>query len=242
MNINLQWIREPLSNDIDKLEELGKKIHSGSGGSVYEILPDCKYVIKIDVCNMEWKMAKKIFDFQNTNDCHPNIVPILGIGIIDNMKCYIMPKLKNTPWKIIKKSTTIIKKMLITILSSLNWLEKNTGMSHIDIKYDNIMYLDNETMLIDFSLVYPCDKIFHPVSNYYIWPNEPLCSSILSIYTLGLFIANLFNTLNTFNIKEIGSHFVNDIELKRIVDLMLEKKYPVETIYEYSMKRLTFIS
>ena len=138
-------------NDKDKIpqEHIEKKIGKGTHGTVFDLGKD--YAGKIFEDIIEYSTIREISILSYLN--HPNIIKIIGNGIVKGKLMLIMEKAKSDISSIIRMLEPIHRPLIIfQILNALSFMHKH-NIAHRDIKPQNILiFNDIDIKLCDFGL------------------------------------------------------------------------------------------
>jgi serine/threonine protein kinase len=138
-------------NDKDKIpqEHIEKKIGKGTHGTVFDLGKD--YAGKIFEDIIEYSTIREISILSYLN--HPNIIKIIGNGIVKGKLMLIMEKAKSDISSILRIIEPIHRPLIIfQILNALSFMHNN-NIAHRDIKPQNILlFNDIDIKLCDFGL------------------------------------------------------------------------------------------
>ena len=270
-------IIDSISKDIEsnpKLQNISLKDIENSifldAGRFSDILisKSANFVIKTGKKDTNISIIKNEWDILNNID-HPHIIKLMSnICFLDNKYCFALELGGYNLCNIIMDSgpikESVAKIYFIQLVDAINYLH-NIKIAHCDIKPDNIVVLNNQIKLIDFSHSIKINtsedyQKYISGTDYYIAPEVIISiikhtyynAFISDIYALGAtlfsmvtswhYIYNYLDNIRNNNIlkKQIGSEKIYDI-LKKMTQINPEKRIKMCDIlnheFIYSKKR-----
>lgn len=258
----------PCYTDLLLLKEvkINKYLTSGGYGSVY-LLQQPQLVIKIfnkdekyNDENSEYYISKIIMELKNAPQ---GLVKYLARGQLNKeftqiMKgrrkkhkrnsCFVIMHRYDKFYNINKAPKMLehkfIIKFIMDVLYVCTYLEKEISYINLDVKTCNLMYDNNNLVLIDLGLMEKLKSkydIYKPDNEkkYYLWPNKNCYMVTLPVYAMAINVLELFVGKNTVykmrRVKDLEKYF-NKIpfeDIIYIVKCMCSLKYDSITMYKY---------
>ncbi len=126
-----------------------------------------------------------------------------------------------------------ILNFIYKILNAIIFLKNKLDIIHIDIKLNNILYNNNELILIDLGLnIHKCNeiKIFNTITNYKYWPDKKCIVGNIPIYGLAICILKLINNYNNYL---HNLNLITDTSIKLLLSKMVNLEFTPDSLLLY---------